>query len=42
MTAAQEKQIQKKADLYTEGNFSKWIRYAGMHFVPMEKEIIKG
>lgn len=42
LTKAQEKAIQKKADFYTEGNFSKWMRYAALHFVPDEREIIKG
>jgi len=42
ITKAQERAIQRKANLYAEGNFSKWMRYAAMHFVPHEKEIIKG
>ncbi len=42
LSAAQEKAIQKKANLYTEGNFSKWVRYAALHFVPMKEEIIVG
>ncbi len=42
MSAAQEKAIKKRADFYTEGNLSKWMRYAALHFVPGVGEIIKG
>ncbi len=42
MSEAQKKAIQKKANFYCEGNISKWMRYAAMHFVPHDGELIKG
>jgi hypothetical protein len=42
MSAAQLKAIKRKAELNCEGNLSKWMRYAALHFNPHEGEIIKG
>ncbi len=33
--------IQEKADLYTDGNVSEYLRYAALNFVPSKKDLEK-
>lgn len=33
------KAIQAKADLYTDGNFSAWVRYATINMVPPKSDL---
>lgn len=42
MSEAQLRALKKKANRHCEGNLSKWMRYAALHFIPHEGEIIKG
>jgi hypothetical protein len=42
LSEEQRKAIQRKANLYAEGNFSKWMRYAALHFVPLDNEVVIG
>jgi hypothetical protein len=39
MSAEEMKQLQEKADLYTNGNLSQWIRYAAFNYVPKKSEL---
>lgn len=32
-------ELQLKANLYTEGNLSEWIVYAGINYVPKKSEL---
>jgi hypothetical protein len=33
--------LQDKADLYTEGNLSEWLRYAGLNCVPPKSDLVQ-
>lgn len=39
LTPEQKRALQAKADKYTNGNLSLWLRYAGAMYVPSKKEL---
>lgn len=38
-TSSEIEEIQEKADLYADGNFSAWLRYAGINHKPKKSEL---
>lgn len=41
VTADDKKELQKKANEYTQGNLTAWIVYAGKNYVPKPEELTK-
>jgi hypothetical protein len=39
---SEKNSIQRKANLYTDGNLSEWIIYASINYVPSKSELEKG
>lgn len=42
VTLEQEKEMQKKADKYTGGNLSEWIRYASTQLDAKKSDLVNG
>jgi hypothetical protein len=40
LTKAERKLLQMKADKYTGGNVSEWLRYAGMNLDPRAQDLV--
>ena len=38
---AQHKEIQTKANLYTDGNLSEWMLHASLNYMPNKEELEK-
>lgn len=38
--AHEKEQIQKKADLYAQGNMSAWLRYVALNHKPKKNELV--
>ena len=41
VSPAEMKAIQENATKYAGGNYSAWLRYAGMNFKPSKSELVK-
>jgi hypothetical protein len=39
-TEDERKKIEDKAKEYTDGDISKWVRFASLHFVPQKSHLL--
>lgn len=40
LTRDEKSRIQKKAELYTKGNMSEWVRYASLNLEPRKEDLV--
>ena len=41
MSPEEAREVQEKADTYTGGNVSQWLRYAAVNHVPKKSELVR-